>query len=114
MLCEAYISVSQDPIKGMDQSSDTLWTAIERLFSAKLEALSRTPDRNRTAVKNRFYDISKATTKYATYYNKILIMNESGATPADQLSDARDLFLKLEGKDFSLMHTFDILRKVPR
>lgn len=81
-LCQAYLSVSEDPIVGTDQSAEQLWTQIHAAWAALLSnpALA---DRLPAALTTRMARINRDTSKFIAIYKNVLAQNASGRTPED-------------------------------
>ncbi|KAF0728437.1 hypothetical protein Ae201684P_007940 [Aphanomyces euteiches] len=94
-LARSWVNVSEDPIKGVDQSSDSFWGAIYvRWIAAGCE------ERSTQALKNRWAILNRATQKFAGYLSQVKARKASGKTDEDNIQDAFGLYLSLEHEVF--------------
>ncbi|CAK4693964.1 unnamed protein product [Aphanomyces euteiches] len=85
-LARSWVSVSGDPVKGDDQTSDSFWAAIyAHWISAGCEG------RTVQALKNRWTIVNRATQKFAGYFAQNTARRASGKTDEDIVQDSLDL-----------------------
>ncbi|KAH9104761.1 hypothetical protein LEN26_013343 [Aphanomyces euteiches] len=90
-LARSWVSVSGDPVKGDDQTSDSFWAAIyAHWISAGCEG------RTVQALKNRWTIVNRATQKFAGYFAQNTARRASGKTDEDIVQDSLDFLANLE------------------
>ena len=82
-LARAWISISEDRIKGSEQRSDTFWDNLNTLWSTKTKG-----QRSTQSLKNRWSLLQRSVQKFCGYYQKVFALNESGTTDEDKISKA--------------------------
>ena len=109
-LARAWVSISEDPVKGNEQKNDTFWGNIYDLWTAKTKLTTRTAQ----ACKNRWSTLQRAVQKFCGYFQKVLDLNESGKTDEDKIADAEQTYETLEGHRFNFQQCWHVLRKCPK
>lgn len=105
-LAKAWISVSEDPIKGTDQTKTIFWTSVKEVG----QFLARTPE----SLRQRWRVLSHAVSKFSGHMNSVTKLNQSGTNNEDTLSKALELFKKDEGREFKFLPCYDILSECPK
>ncbi len=106
-LCTAWLQVSQDSIKGTDQSKETFWASIHAVF----QELTQVYDANRTldSLKCRWKDINQEVNRFVGIVSNLFEKNISGTTDEDILNEAEKLYNAVAKKNFAYHSSYDIL-----
>lgn len=110
-LCLSWLAISEDPIKGTDQSCSTFWSTIldhAKLYTPSFE--SRTPD----GLRQRWGVISRSVSKFTGCFKTVMRLNESGTNEEDKVEKAKALYKQDQKEDFRYMECWEILRKAPK
>ena len=84
LLCQVYIEISQDPIKGVYQSADQFWSRVEEAYhNGKIETWS---DRSKRSIQARVQTIEKAARKLHACIRQCENRRPSGASNKDIVS----------------------------
>ncbi|XP_047309134.1 uncharacterized protein LOC124912542 [Impatiens glandulifera] len=92
LLCRVYIETSEDPIIGVYQSSDRLWSRIEDAFNK--EKLEHWEMRSKRSMQSRLDTIQKAARRLHACIKQVENMHQSGASNEDIMLKAKVLFTK--------------------
>jgi hypothetical protein len=96
--------VSEDPRKGKDQKAAGFWNDVRDAWCASLAIVaSDEATRSIQALKNRWTILSRETHKFNGVWAQAKEQRKrsgSGKTDADVLTDAKELYLKLEKEAF--------------
>ena len=84
-LCHVYLSISQDPITGTNQSSNQFWSRIETEYH-QLLPMHITNVRPRRSLQSRMQAIMTAVAKLRGCVRQIENLNPSGASEQDIVS----------------------------
>ena len=84
LLCRVYIEISEDPIIGINQTSDRLWSRIEEAFNR--ERLEHWEIRTKRSIQARLDTIQKAARRLHACIKQIENMHQSGASNEDIVS----------------------------
>ncbi|XP_038716125.1 glutathione S-transferase T3-like isoform X2 [Tripterygium wilfordii] len=105
-LCQAWVRISEDPIIGNGQAHDAFW------FSIWTEFKLRTPgtERVQRACENRWAVIQADVSKWRAIVKRVQRVRASGTNPNDEWGAALMVFKKDHGRDFKLIHCWEILR----
>ena len=82
LLVSAWLNVSLDPVKGVDQSRTTYWKRIHAYFHAHKEFIS---DRSQGSLMNRWSGIQHDVNIFAGCLSKIEAKNQSGLSIDDKV-----------------------------
>lgn len=112
-LVKAWLNVSLDPVKGVDQSRDTYWKRIHAYFHAHKDFSS---DRTEGSLLNRWSGILRDVNLFAGCLSKIEGRNQSGATIDDKQADALKMFIRedKQHRQFPYMHCWKLLKDQPK
>lgn len=119
-LVRAWLDISQNPQTGTDQTADSFWYAIHKVFAAavKEKKIFVDGDEERTvkAVKERFSELSRCCSKFTGSLHTILSLNRSGKSDSDNYNDAKKLYLEQskDHKAFLYDTCWDILKEFPK
>jgi hypothetical protein len=110
-LCKCWVSVSEDPVVGTDQSAEAMWQRIHKKFSETSNAI-----RTARSLKDKFYEVSAACMKFNGCYKFVISKNQSGTNTDDVLAEAQKLFQAREAnhKEFPFVACWEILRQYPK
>jgi hypothetical protein len=119
ILCKAYKSVSEDPIKGCNQKIEDFWLAIKQKYDMLLddEDVIKALPRNRTvnAIRTRWErHIKVEMPKYNKHYKACKTPLQSGWTEEMYRNVAKDCFLEEYGYKFKFLECCDILWEMPK
>ncbi|XP_047313728.1 uncharacterized protein LOC124917316 [Impatiens glandulifera] len=92
LLCRVYIEISEDPVVGINQTSDRLWSRIEEAFNG--ERLEHWEIRTKRSMQARLDTIQKAARRLNACIKQIENMHQSGASNEDIMFKAKVLFTK--------------------
>ncbi|KAG3173928.1 hypothetical protein PC128_g18187, partial [Phytophthora cactorum] len=93
VLCEAWLSVSCDPINGIYQFGDDFYSKVKEAFDTELARLKSTVAEHLiSSLNSRFQTSSQAVSKFVACHEKVLRVCQSGRSPADQEHDAVALY----------------------
>ncbi|XP_058467073.1 uncharacterized protein LOC131439989 [Malaya genurostris] len=105
-LCKSWITISEDPVKGTDQSVSIFWTAIKNDGNFH----SRTTE----SLRQRWGIINRAVSKFTGCYKSISSLNESGTNSEDVLQKSLDLHKREQKEDFKHMECWEVLKVCPK
>jgi hypothetical protein len=120
-LCRAFVNVSENPIKGNNQKTDTFWTSIHEHFAKlydeetedKVEGCGG--DRTAHSLMNRFQrQIQKNVNTWNGHYKQIKSTPQSGVNEEGYIEQANELFNEIEGKQFKFDKCIPILHQMPK
>ncbi|XP_039451002.1 uncharacterized protein LOC120429972 [Culex pipiens pallens] len=94
-LAKSWIAVSEDPIKGTDQTKDSFWSSVKD--HGRFE--TRTPD----GLRQRWGVVSRAVSKFCGIMTNLQNKNQCGTTDEDKLDKAAVIFKQDEGKEFRFL-----------
>ena len=96
LLAKVWVTISEDPKIGTDQSSAKLMERIARLFDALRPGHNRTPK----SLLDKYYELSSQCSKFSGYYNscKRIAENTSGENLEQVLSNAHDMYTMKKSK----------------
>jgi hypothetical protein len=113
-LCNTILSISHDPITGVNQEGRVYWERITSAFnSSKDPWIAHRP---RKSLENRFGTIKHDTKKYMGCVSQVRRLQQSGTNAKDEEQAALALYKEQpsnEGKDFKFMHCWNILKDAP-
>lgn len=116
-LCQAWLEVSQDPVVGTNQRTETLYSRVyEKFVEICTEKTASVVPEQRTAsgIKGRWHFINKSVSKFAGFMAQVSARRQSGASPEDNLKMALTLYATKEKSAFTLMHCYRILGCAPK
>ncbi|XP_039439984.1 uncharacterized protein LOC120420922 [Culex pipiens pallens] len=105
-LAKSWIAVSEDPIKGTDQTKDSFWSSVKEHGGFE----TRTPD----GLRQRWGVVSRAVSKFCGIMTNLQNKNQSGTTDEDKLDKAAVIFKQDEGKEFRFLACYDVLSFCPK
>jgi len=107
-LCRAWMSVSEDPVVGDEQTSASFWARIYDLWCKKCSGAGRTP----TALKNQWNGkIQPDCQKFAGFFKRSIEAHESGTTLAEIIKATESIFLEMEKRTFEFIECWKVLKK---
>lgn len=110
-LCLSWLAVSEDPIKGTDQSCTTFWSTILDHAKDQVPSFdSRTPD----AIRQRWGVMSRSISKFTGCYKAVLRINESGTNDDDKIEKAKKMYNADQQEEFKFLECWEILKKSPK
>ncbi|KUF85495.1 DNA-directed RNA polymerase II subunit rpb3 [Phytophthora nicotianae] len=112
VLCEAWLSVSCNPINGIYQSGDDFYNKVKKAFDTELARLKSTvAERPVPSLNSQFQTISQAVSKFVACHEKDLRVCQSGRSPSDQERDAVALYESIpKNGSFKFLQCWHILR----
>ncbi|KAI8571589.1 hypothetical protein RHMOL_Rhmol01G0131700 [Rhododendron molle] len=115
ILCNTWLEISQDPIKGVNQKKDKLWERITATFHA-LRSGNYIIARSAKSLQCRMTLISKAISKFRGGVRSIENLNPSDASEKDILEKAKEMFSQDvdEKKGFQHGHVWPILKEAEK
>jgi hypothetical protein len=81
-LCCPYLSVSKDPIVGVNQKMESYWTRITKFYNENKKTENA---RSLLSLQHRWADIQKGTTCFCGIYAEIERRNQSGKSEDDKV-----------------------------
>lgn len=82
-ICQSWISITQDPLIGSDQSSTQFW---DRVYATFVSLIGTPTDRTAGSLSSRFSTISKEVAIFIAKLGNIIKRAASGTTEADKVS----------------------------
>ncbi|XP_075473329.1 uncharacterized protein LOC142504336 [Primulina tabacum] len=82
LLVTIYLDISQNPIIGINQSNDSLWSRVAASYNGQLTSPSR-EHRTMKALQCRWSNISRAVQSFSGYTHQVELMQPSGASEKD-------------------------------
>ena len=117
-LVKAYISISEDPARGTDQSTDTLWRRIRDamvMFWVKGgQVAEEFYVRKRDSLSSKWRDIAKEVSKFCGVSAAVERNKISGETPRRRHRRKLRRFKERYGRDFSFEQEWELLTACPR
>jgi hypothetical protein len=115
VLCVAYVNVSQNPIKGTDQTSADFWSDIETKYSMEMEKThpgNPYPKRPSLSLNNRFQrNIKRTTNLFMPFWKRVHDAPPSGvATEEEIIEKACEEYLEFYGKPFPFVKCLEVLK----
>ncbi|XP_050238084.1 uncharacterized protein LOC126687568 [Mercurialis annua] len=109
-LCEVYMEISQDSIRGVQQSSTSFWNRVEEAYNK--DKNENWEERNVRSVGARVRTIEKAIRKLNGCMRQIEAMNPSGVSNEDILAQAKILLMQdpSYSKGFKFDHVWNIMK----
>lgn len=120
LLCIAFLSASEDPIVGTNNSSDEFWmevfTKFQLLFKNEDETKGTTMKKwTHVSMKNRWQKkIQPTVNVFNAYYRNTKKETKSGWSDEDYIQDAITKYEEKEGKEFGYRLCCDVLWKSPK
>jgi len=81
LLCKAYVTTSQDPVNGADQSGPTFWTAVVSAWKGLLEGrpgVRQRTERGVGGVQKQWDRIRKGVNEFGSHYLPVKRMELTG------------------------------------
>lgn len=106
-ICNAWLAISNDPLKGRDQQNDVFWKDVQEHAKVK--------NRSWNAVRQRWGQISRIVTKFEESYDSVL-RNQTGQLRAEDIYDeAVKLYLATtNARSWKFCECWEILRNNPK
>ena len=82
MLVSAWLNVSLDPVRGVNQSKNIYWKRIHDYFHAHKDVDS---DRTQSSLMSRWYGIQHDCNIFASCVSKVEARNQSGVSVDDKV-----------------------------
>ena len=82
VMCAAYLTVSKDPIVGVNQALQAYWDRMEAYICTALK-IKRDEARSRSSYQHRWGDIQKETSRFCSYYAQVERSKGSGTSEDD-------------------------------
>ncbi|PNT71057.1 hypothetical protein BRADI_2g22295v3 [Brachypodium distachyon] len=117
LLCDAWLTIGQDPIARAEQKGGAYWKRIHEYFHKYKSHIpySFESDRNENSLTHRWQHILAECNKYTAAYNSVKNRPVSGVGMASQVIQAMDAFRAMNnGKKFNLSHCWIKLHKAPK
>jgi hypothetical protein len=111
-LTRSVLAISQDPITGNQQKSGAFWNRIHEHYEEH-RPLDRRPARS---LESKWGLIKPLVTKFVSYYAQVVRLNPTGASSADLLTMAHELFRtkSQNNTDFPYEHIWHLVKNYPR
>ncbi|XP_073137183.1 glutathione S-transferase T3-like [Henckelia pumila] len=109
LLVTAYLDVSQNPIIGLNQSRNTLWSRVAATCNEQLTGNSTEP-RTTKALQCRWFNINKIVLNFSSCVSQVEHSRPSGASEKDILDRAKALFKQSSGSAWRLDHIWQLLK----
>ncbi|XP_073038245.1 uncharacterized protein [Primulina eburnea] len=109
LLVMAYLDVSQNPIIGINQSRDRLWSRVAATYNEQLAGNSTEP-RTTKALQCRWFNINKIVQNFSSCVSQVELSRPSGASEKDILDQAKALFKQSTGSTWRLDHVWSLLK----
>ncbi|XP_075500060.1 glutathione S-transferase T3-like [Primulina tabacum] len=103
------LDVSQNPIIGINQSRDKLWSRVAFTYNEQLTGKSTEP-RIIKALQCRWFNINKIVQKFSSCVSQVELSRPSGASEKDILDQAKALFKQSAGSTWRLDHVWSLLK----
>ncbi|XP_075489559.1 uncharacterized protein LOC142528398 [Primulina tabacum] len=103
----AYLDVSQNPIIGINQSRDRLWSRVAVTYNEQLTGKSTEP-RTIKALQCRWFNINKIFQQFSSCVRQVELSRPSGASEKDIVTKA--LFKQSAGSTWRLDHVWSLLK----
>ncbi|XP_073063766.1 uncharacterized protein [Primulina eburnea] len=108
LLVTIYLDISQNPIIGINQSNDSLWSRVAASYNEQLTSPS-TEHRTMRALQCRWSNISRAVQSFTGCIRQVELRHQSGASEKDILDEAKELF-KQSRSTWRLDHVWSLLK----
>ena len=107
----AWLNTSKDPIHGNDKKGDSFWGQVTEEFNKNC-----VPDRIRDTnqLKIHWSRLSKTINEFNSFWTTVSNMNKSGYSDDQLMDEAQQRFEKKNGKPFTLVHWWKILKNEPK
>lgn len=115
-LCKAVLLASTDASIGTDQSGDDYWGIVAVHFESEMKNEVGIPvSRVASTLRTRFIDtLQRRIAKFIGHLSKAQNFPKSGANQVDIMNMALHEYRSVEGKPFTHMECYDILKVVPK
>lgn len=107
-LARAWVVVSEDPVTGNEQKSDSFWGLIHQNWS------QCGSDRTVQALKNHWCTLQRCVQKFCGYLQRVEDLHRSGTTPTDTRAEALQMYLAIEKEVFLYEGAWIILKSCPK
>jgi len=114
VLCQAWLTVSCDPIVVIFQTGDDFYGKVKAAFDTELRLQDAfVADRTAASLASRFLTISHAVSKFVACHTTVVAYCASGRSPLDIEHDAVALYEAKNGT-FKFMQCWHVLRESPK
>ena len=118
-LCKAYVSCTEDPIKGSDQDVEVFWAKVHEKWNELMRQDEHHGDcftpRTWKSLKDRFQrQMSKNVSNFNRHYKEEKATHRTGWTEADYIKKATQNYEAMEGKPFKFTDCVEILHALPK
>lgn len=112
-LAKAYLNVSEDPVKGDNQTNKTFWKKVLDVFNTHLGVDS---GRSHHQVNSKWKDLNNKITAFASMYNKRKSNMSSGMNDEDVLKAAQQEYMKKYKARHGFPHlgAWEVLKNFPK
>ncbi|XP_073045577.1 glutathione S-transferase T3-like [Primulina eburnea] len=110
LLVLAYLYVSQNPILGINQSRDRLWSRVAATYNEQLAGGNSTEPRTTKALQCRWFNINKIVQNFSSCVSQVELSRPSGVSEKDILDQAKALFKQSAGSTWRLDHVWSLLK----
>ena len=93
-LLQAWFVVSEDPIKGSDQTSKDFWDAVGDYYNTHQPRKGQQHVREVGALNRQWSKLRPALSKFAGFVKSVMDVDESGSTIEDKLQKAVEWYEK--------------------
>ncbi|KAG6666483.1 glutathione S-transferase T3-like [Carya illinoinensis] len=112
VLVSGWLNISIDAIRGTDQKSTQMWERISEFYHEYKKP--QTMNRSVGSLINRWSMIQKCTNKFYAYLAQVESLHPSGATEQDKIEKAKILYKEMERGNFTMDHSWNLLRHQPK
>ncbi|XP_021855047.2 glutathione S-transferase T3-like [Spinacia oleracea] len=111
-LCTSWITISKDPIKGIDQTKELYWRNIAEYYNTWKK---KGPEIPVDKLSNHWFKMSAEVTRFNGCYNIVKDSHPSGHNNEDIINKAKILFAeRYENRKFSYLHAWEVLHTDPK
>ncbi|KAG6659921.1 hypothetical protein CIPAW_03G069900 [Carya illinoinensis] len=112
VLVSGWLNISIDTIQGTDQKSTQMWERVSEFYHEYKKP--QTMNRSVESLINRWSMIQKCTNKFCLYLAQVESLHPSGATEQDKIEKAKILYKEMERGNFTMDHSWNLLRHQPK
>jgi hypothetical protein len=114
VLSQAWLSATENPRVGTDQTSDEFWSTIAATYDSTRPRRELKFARSQNACMKRWKIIQAAVSKFCGCLNAVKQLNQSGKTIEDTIQDAHTMFEERYGKEFLFVDFWRVVREAPK
>ena len=112
LLVQSWLNVSKDSILGNDQKGPSFWEKITINYNKFREPSF--PMRESRKAKAHYQKLSKCVQFFVGCYNSVTIPPKNGHSEADNVDEARSLYLSIYKKQFKFVNLWRVLKEEPK